>query len=202
MDLSEIEIDTLREVINIGIGKAAALLNTLVGKHVTLEVPQLFYMSGDELLKSGKMVAAPDETVSGVKLSFKGGINGSAAVIFPIKSSQNLVNITIQDVTGDYDTLKAGAMTEIGNILINGVVGSISNILKQNIRYHIPQYWECHLRELVGDMSRDIHDLTYFLVAEIMFTVQSNEIVGNFILFFELDAFEKLLRNYIAEPLV
>ena len=45
MNVSAEEIDALRELINIGVGRAAGALNDMVGAHVELRVPSVRLVS-------------------------------------------------------------------------------------------------------------------------------------------------------------
>jgi chemotaxis protein CheC len=195
-------MDALKEIVNIGIGKSAAMLNSIIRHHIDLKVPELHYLNGEGLLSSHSLIAEPEEAVSSIQLKFEGGFNGAAAILFPMESSRKLVNIVIEDLNEDFDALKEGALTEIGNILINGIIGSIGNILRKDVKYSIPLYLEDRLRNIVSLMGKEIDGETYFLIAEIRFAVESLSIQGDFILFFELLSFEKLLRTFVENPVV
>ncbi len=42
----------------------------------------------------------------------------------------------------DMDALRAGTFCEVGNIVLNGVMGSISNMLNFDFDYSVPEYLE------------------------------------------------------------
>ena len=81
------------------------------------------------------MPESGEEWLSMVSLNFSGGTDGVAMLAFPLESAAKLVSIvsivTERDLMScDIDSLKEGALTEIGNIIMNGVMGSFANILK------------------------------------------------------------------------
>ncbi|NLO20257.1 MAG: chemotaxis protein CheC, partial [Ignavibacteria bacterium] len=76
MNLSENQIDLIRETINIGVGRSAAILNKMINKHIKLQVP---YVAFAELEKIKELFSpTPDEELSSVNLNFKGSLVGAA----------------------------------------------------------------------------------------------------------------------------
>ncbi len=150
MNLSTDQIDALRELINIGVGKAASVLNDMVNCHITLQVPYIKILSPeslkDEMEELGKF------RVSAVRLGFKGPFSGSAALVFPPDSASKLVAVLTEEEskTSDLDSLRIGTLSEVGNIVINGVMGSISNVLEQSINYSLPNYIEDSIENLLA----------------------------------------------------
>lgn len=201
MAFSDIELDALKEIVNIGIGRSASMMNSIIHHHIDLTVPSLHPVSGQSLLESHTLIAGPRDTVNGVQIRFQGGIKGAAAIIFPLDSACKLVNIVVEDTGGEFDSLKEGVLTEIGNILINGIIGSISNLLSLQLTYSIPVYMENSLAELLSQLEKEIDDSQQFMVAEIRFSAANLHIEGNFLLFFELRSFEKLLGDFVAEKM-
>jgi chemotaxis protein CheC len=92
----------------------------------------------------------------------------------------------------DLDEVKIGTLTEVGNIVINGVLGSISNLLKQQMNYRLPIYFEDTIERLLSsNYSFDLN--TIFLIAKTRFEIKQLEIMGEIILIFEMSSFGELL---------
>ena len=79
-----------------------------------------------------------------VHLSFHGPFDGTTSLVFSQDSANKLVDIlTGQGADdGDFDEVKRGVLSEVGNIVVNGVMGSISNMLECRLNYSIPSYIE------------------------------------------------------------
>jgi chemotaxis protein CheC len=187
------QLDALQEIVNIGIGRAASMLNEMVDARIVLEVPTIRLLNAGELLQ--EMVKRfNSQSISAVKLGFSGSLSGTAELMFPTKSASILVAVlTGEDLDSpDLDAVKIGTLSEIGNIVINGVMGSISNILEQRMEYKIPSYCEDTIENLLlssRTMSKDI----VFILAQARFSIEKLEIIGDIILIFEMKTFDTLL---------
>ncbi|MFC1592372.1 chemotaxis protein CheX, partial [Thermodesulfobacteriota bacterium] len=139
-ELSEIEIDALTEIINIGVGKAASSLHDIIGTHIVLKVPRIELFP---LEKLPEVVSRLDQkSVSSVLQSFQGDFTGSAALIFPPESAVRLVSALTGDeiASPSLDSVRGGTLMEIGNIVINSILGTMGNILECNLNFSLPEY--------------------------------------------------------------
>lgn len=189
--LSEDLQDALKEIINIGVGKAAGTMNELLGHHIILEIPQVAIIHPEKL--GIETTADHHETVSLVTLEFSGQFSGITTLLFTPDSASKLVDLLVGEETAhdELDAIKTGTLTEVGNILLNAVMGSIGNILKSRISYSLPSYREGTVADillpLVGRESAVLEVTTRF-------TVQERQIVGEFLLMFEVGSFERFIE--------
>ena len=79
--LTEYHLDALKEIVNTGIGRAAASLNSLLVSHIELDVPSIRLFASDETDLVRNDINATD--LACVKLSFHGFFSGSACSIRP-----------------------------------------------------------------------------------------------------------------------
>ncbi|RYG30380.1 MAG: chemotaxis protein CheX, partial [Burkholderiales bacterium] len=89
MPLSEIEIDALTELLNVGVSKAATSLRDLIGTQVLLSVPHLALLSREDAART--MSEREANALVGVHQSFEGDLQGRALLIFPEAKSLELV---------------------------------------------------------------------------------------------------------------
>ena len=200
MKISADETDALRELINIGVGRAAGALNDMVGAHVQLRVPSVRLVSTDDVREL--MGSIGEQKLAAVRLDFAGGIEGAATLVFPTDSASKLVAMLTGEKVGtpDLDSLRAEALTEVGNVLLNGVMGSITNVLRQHITYQIPTYSEETPTDLVeGVLSQDEATVlwaeTHFLVGQSHFSVEQETIEGDVTLLFDVGSFEVIIKR-------
>ncbi|MBD2533162.1 chemotaxis protein CheX [Nostoc flagelliforme FACHB-838] len=191
MNVTTEELDALEELINIGVGRAASLLNEMVDSHIRLKIPVVKVLTAadayQELTKRFH-----DETLAFVKLRFTGSFYGTASLIFPTESASTLVAVlTGEDPSADLDAVKIGTLSEIGNIVINGVMGSLSNVLKRHINYTLPVYIEDTLENL---LSSAYESDSKILLAQASFTIERLEIIGDIILIFLVGTFDALIN--------
>lgn len=184
-------MDALREIINIGVGKAAGTLNELLAHHITLEVPRIVIIHSNDL---GEHISKrSEETLSLVTLPFSGQFSGLSTLLFSMDSASKLVDMLMGEEipVGDLDAIKTGTLTEIGNILLNAVVGSIGNILNSRLSYSIPTYHVGSLRNILLPILQQESEA---LEVTTRFTVQSRHITGEILLLFKVGSFDSFIE--------
>lgn len=194
MQYTEKQLDAIKELINIGIGRASGALNDLLDAHIKLQVPHVEIISSRKLVESTLHI--PSETLSTILLDFSGEFSGSASLLFPKQSAANLISALTGEETQDnpdLDSLKVGTLTEVGNIVLNGVMGSIGNILEQKLNYKLPKYKEQNIYQIL-DREADGEERAV-LLAQASFSSEKQEIRGDVLIIFELEAFSSLLAS-------
>jgi chemotaxis protein CheC len=191
MNLSEDHLDAIKEFINIGVGKAANILNELLDAHISLDVPVIEITDNQEI-KS--MMPDLNEILSTIQLEFIGQFSGNAALVFPQHSASNLVAALTGEEVGslDLDMLRSETLTEVGNILINGVMGSISNMLNNALDFIPPKYSEMKVDEILNFGNEENYKL---LLIKTRFAVLDHNIEGNILIFFKVESFDQLIES-------
>ena len=88
-DLTELELDALTELVNLGVSRAAHSLREMVGEQVLLSVPRVSLVSRTEAI--GILGEREDSRLVAVHQVFQGDITGRALLIFPETKSLELV---------------------------------------------------------------------------------------------------------------
>src|SRR5678816_2275970 len=138
VELSPIERDAFAEIANMGVARAATSLRQMLGEQVLLSVPAVHVVTREvaaELVErdnSSKLVA--------VQQSFEGPFSGTALLIFPQAQSLELVRSIVGDEHSleDVIDLEQEALAETGNIILNGCLATIANVLHRTMRMSLP----------------------------------------------------------------
>jgi chemotaxis protein CheC len=188
--------DALKEIINIGVGKAAGTLNDLLNKHIVLEVPNVNFISLEEM--DHTFGAIHTLTVSAVRLKFRGSICGLSSLVFPPESAAKLVDMLVGEVpiTDDLDAIKVGALSEVGNIILNAVMASFGDLLDTRLIFSIPVYVEGKISSVFNE---EVKCPTPVISATAKFTVEEHQIYGEIILLLEIGAFDVLSTAVIKK---
>ncbi len=192
METTEKQIEALRELINIGVGKSASILNTMLNSHIILQVPLLKVLNISELNDEVKMFSKGK--LSTVILKFEGPFSGSAELIFPCETAMTLVNSLVGEnpIGMDFDSIRSGTLCEIGNVVLNGVMGSISNIFSSYFKYSVPEYIEDVAENIFSE--KVVNFDMKVLLAKTKFIIKELNIDGDIILFFEVSALDRLIE--------
>lgn len=192
MKITEDQLDALKELINIGVGQAAGMLNEMIEFRINLQIPMIQLLSPEEL-QNALIKRLGKDKLSTVKMNFTGSFAGTAELVFPTESAATLVALLTGEEMGsaDLDSLKIGTLSEVGNIVINGVMGSISNVLNQPLHYAVPSYVEEGVDLLLPNNNPEAVDTV--LLAQARFDIEELKVQGDIVLFFDLGSFDALL---------
>jgi len=195
-EIPESSMDTLRELINIGIGRAAGMLNELTRARVILEVPVVELIRMEEL--SSHAASLNGTPSSAVRIDYNGYITGSTALVFNTAGAAALVYA----ITGEefekpeLDVMMEETLKEVGNICINGVMGSIGNILHERITYTPPRYDKGTVSSFFKKTIIDGQMLV--IIINTRFMVSEIDVDGYIMMLLGFSSFEKILSK-IAE---
>ncbi len=186
--LDPLTSDALKEVINIGVGKGAASLNQILDSHVSIEVPDLKLVKAADFIDQYK---EQETIVSSINMAFEGELAGNATLMFPKDSASKMVSAMLGDdiEIDDFQELLTSTIHEVGNILINSVMGSLGNSLSKRFDYLPPVYSESS----VDNMEQLLQERTIVLV-NTRFKIESLSIFGDLLLIFEMKSLENLKK--------
>lgn len=186
------QLDALQELLNIGIGRAAGSLNQMLEKPIRLHIPVLQLGTMEEL--SQEVQKMQDVTLSCVQLPFQGTFSGSSCLLFPTENAKALVVALTgeSEDPGTVDSLREAALTEIGNIVLNGIMGSLANILNHRIIYSVPSYQETSIQGLLQPTPSD--SSKFILWAQTQFTIEEYDLTGDMMLMLEIPDWGLLLN--------
>ncbi|MGP3699555.1 chemotaxis protein CheX [Rhodobacter sp. NSM] len=193
--LSELERDALTELVNIGVSCAAVSLRKMVGEQVFLTVPAL------ELIDRKAAAALLSQREQGdlvaVQQAFSGAFCGRALLVFPEAKSLNLVRAVVGDHVAPelFDEIEQEALAETGNIILNGCLGTIANMLRRSISMSLPEVLRADGHALFG---AETSNESVILFLYINFTIRERDIRGYIALLMDM-ASMAMLRQVIAE---
>lgn len=197
MKIYDDSVDAVRELMNIGVGRAAGLLNEMTGTHIQLKVPEIRILRYNELFHQKGLLGS--ERLSAVTLEFSGSFSGISMLVFPPESAA----ILIMALTGEkieapeLDALRIETLNEVGNIVNNAVMGSITNILDERLTYSLPAYFEGNIQQILGREISD--DFEWVILAISQFILSDLNVAGNILMIFEIGSLDELLLR-IRDP--
>lgn len=199
MNLTADRMDAMQELINIGVGRAASVLNEMIDAQIGLQVPYIKIKSVWELQRELE-IQLGDKRVAAVLQDFYGPFSGIAELVFPTDSASNLAAMLTGEELGnpDLDGVRISTLSEVGNILINCIIGSIGNLVNQTLFYELPAYLEDTVENLLN--YKDNGTYKTMLLAQTQFAIEQHHILGDIILIFEVNSFD-FLMSAIAEEL-
>lgn len=135
MQLSPEQFQQFQTILHIGAKKAGDALNAMLRSPVELSMPTIQVVPHHQLAQL-EILNEP-EPLEMVSLGFKSHWSGIAALAFTPDSALRLVDILAggRAMNAEDTAIRIAAITEVGNILLSTLLGSMANELQQNLLY-------------------------------------------------------------------
>ncbi len=195
MEIAPQDLDGIRELVNIGVGKGAGILSEMTGSKIELTIPEVSIYTPDEFGQLASQIGT--ERYSAISLDFRGAFSGMAYSIIPADSAHILIDAITGEEPSDngaerpFTSIHAETLKEIGNILINGVMGSITNVLKSQLTYSLPSYCEADIPSLIQKVGQEHREA--ILLAETHMFIRNLNIEGKILMIMGSASFEILV---------
>lgn len=134
------EYNYLKEIFAIGIGRAAAALGQLVGKHIDIAIPQILIRNLEYIENYLHRQKTP---IVSIKQSLA-NISGKVLVVFAPQNHQWLVKSVMRHMrnTEHYTKdMERDALTEIGSIVGNACTSALGDFLGKRVQVATPELY-------------------------------------------------------------
>ena len=193
---SPVYMDVLSEIGNIGIGNAATSLSKLVNGRIDMTVPRACFLPYEDIIA---LVGGPEELVVCIILRLEGDVPGTIIYIFHQESMFSLVDMLMSlepGTTKELDAMGESVVMEIGNILTGSFISAISTMSQLHMVTTVPLF----ANDMLGAvLMTSLIDTGYIedqvLLIETKLSQMNKEIKGNFFLFTDPEALEKLFAS-------
>jgi chemotaxis protein CheC len=157
---TEIELDALRELANIGAGTAATSLSELLGRAIDVAVPNACALPLPDAIDA----TGPAElVVTGVAIELSGDLDGAAVMLFPQADAETLCGLLGLEADSE---LAASALGEVVNILCASYLGALGSMTGMQFELGPPQCVDDMLGAIMGSiltMSAEAGDVALML---------------------------------------
>jgi chemotaxis protein CheC len=194
--LEELERDALTELVNIGVSRAAASLRKMVNKQVLLSVPAVEVVTRKSA--AALIGQRESEELIAVQQDFEGPFSGRALLIFPQSNGHRLARAILGDEMGEKEVMEmeAEALAETGNVILNGCLGSIANMLQKSLKMSLPNVRRGSSESLFEVRAGATKD-SFVLFLYINFSVRDRDIRGYIAMILDLPSLD-ILKQLIA----
>ena len=173
-----------QQLISLGIDEAAERLKELTDSSIQVKIPALTTAEAvDCPLQLKEQFGS--QLISVTELPFSGELEGVAQLLF---SQKNALELTAM-LTGEepnspeFEELKEEALTEVGNIVLNSVIGEVSNQLNQNLAFSVPIYREVKIVDLLTTYALETQ--ATIVLGNASFAIEQLAITGEIVLLFK-----------------
>jgi chemotaxis protein CheC len=192
--LDDTQLDAIREVGNIGAGHAATALSQLIEKKIFIKVPQVLFLSLEEIIT---LVGGPQALIAGVTMHVLGDVSAKIVMVLPRTSAVQLATMLTKQQADERQILTAlehSAIKEVGNILAGAYLNALTEFLGLMLLQSVPQLVFDLAEAVVTEIAKGMPEDVKVLCIETTFTEPNRIINGHFFLIPEKNSLEQILK--------
>jgi len=191
--LTPLQTDALLEIFNIGVGNAANSMSQLIDEEIKLSVPKMQIVLNDHRDTINAFIQSP--RVCAVSQTFTGPLNARAFLVFPEGRTREIVRRMLGELVSadDLNSMEEEALSEIGNIILNACISSMSELLESDFRSSLPSFHHGSASDVLslGDAERN----QFMLLLHIDFSMPKEKIDGYLIFMLSSQSFGELIKK-------
>jgi chemotaxis protein CheC len=194
-ELTDLEIDALKEMTSIGTAHAATALSELLNKEVNVIVPQLKIL---EVAKIPGALGGGEQAIVGLYFKISGHISGSILLFLDEPAAKELINIMLTSVETENipgnEALRKSAIMELGNILSNSYLNALAEFIDITILLSVPHFAVDTLGSVMDFLLIEmVKAADCGLLMQTVIKVQGSQVTANFLLFPDSASFDTIL---------
>lgn len=135
MAYTNIQLDALKEIMNIGGGQAATTISQMVGSVIKMRVPEVDILSYDELYCQ---VMSDNQEVYAVLSSISGPLNGAMLFVLTEPAAKKLAGLMMGTEQVLEEKMIVSAVSELTNIVSSSFLITIGGLLGQVLLPEVP----------------------------------------------------------------
>ena len=183
-NLSNLQIDALSEIGNVGAGNAATSLSIMINRRVEMSVPRVSIIPITEIWK---VVGSEEEVVCGIFLRALGTAPGSILFMLPLPTAYQMVDLLMGVPSGtnqELGDIGHSALKELGNILTGTYLNALSMFTGLEFVPSVPALAIDMSASILGSLVLPMAEVgDYTLVIETVFSENHKALVGHFMMF-------------------
>ena len=197
-NIGEQNIDTFRELGNIGAGNAATALATILNMQISMSVPEVAVVPFDHIIN---ILNGPENLVAGVLVNMSGDLNGYILMILEMKDAYGMTSLALQRERKPgqemvLDELEQSTLTEIANILVGSYLSAIGAMTGLSTMPSVPQLAVDMVGAIISIVLIEygkIGDSVLFLKTK--FSDVHKSMNGHFFLIPDFDSYKVLMKS-------
>ena len=183
MNISELDLDALTELFNIGLHRAASSLSDLAGQRIIVDLPQLWVTPIEEM--HGRLESVMVGELATVHQIFKGRMTGDAVLVLEYESATRLADLLTQGgvaLDGRLDQSAREVLAEVGNVILSSCLSVFGDMLKVAVSFSVPRLHVESLEGLLRSLVIEPGDVRIALLAATRFRLTEQEVAGYLII--------------------
>jgi len=182
-ELSNLQVDALKEIGNIGAGNAATALAQMINSKIDMNVPKVSILEFD---KVPELLGGADSYVVGIYLTVTGSAPARILFILPVAQACRLVDMMMGQPPGhtvpqQMNEIEYSAMMELGNIISATYLNALAMFTQLTLVPSVPALGMDMAGALLNAILAQFGEVAdHVLVLETQFKKGDEDVVGHF----------------------
>ena len=179
MNLDDFELDSLSELFNVGLHRAAASLSEITGQRINVDMPKLIVCPIAEIEKPlADLVGGEIATVHQI---FGGAVVGDAVLLIEHDKAALLAKLMTSGEAaggGRLDQSAREVLAEIGNIVLGACLSGFGDMLELPVSFSVPRIHIESLKSILGSLRSDTTEPQYAVIVATQFRLSELAVDG------------------------
>jgi chemotaxis protein CheC len=183
LTLTDIQVDALKEVGNVGAGHAATALSQLLKRKIMISVPQVKILKLQEV---ENLLGDSKTLVAGIIMNFLGDVTGKILLLLTRESALSLADMLLQNPAGTTKVLSEvgnSAIKETGNILAGAYMNALNEFLGLLLLPSVPSLVFDISGAILNSLSEGFEGMSnHILSVETQFSEENDKVIKGYLL--------------------
>lgn len=200
-DVGSDQMDTFKELGNIGAGNAATALAGILNMRITMTVPEVNIVPFNDIIN---ILNGPENLVVGVLVNMDGDLTGYVLLILELQDAYEMASLALMDnrpipatiSPADFSDLDRNTLGEIANILVGSYLSAISAMTQLRVAPSVPQTAVDMVGAIISIVLIEygnIGDSVLFLKTQ--FSDVDKKMAGHFFLIPDFESYQVLMHS-------
>ena len=179
MNLDEFELDSLSELFNVGLHRAAASLSEITGQRIVVDMPKLLVCPIAEIEKPlADLIGGEIATIHQI---FGGAVVGDAVLLMEYEKAALLAKLMTSGEAaggGRLDQSAREVLAEIGNIVLGACLSGFGDMLELPVSFSVPRIHIESLKSILGSLRTDATEPQFAVIVATQFRLSELAVDG------------------------
>lgn len=192
MTYTDLQLDGLKEIINIGGGHAATSISMMVNRKIDMRVPEVEILSYEKLYQQ---LLAENEEVYAVVSQILGDVRGVFLFVLTNPAADKMTEFMVGTTEFD-EEVKASAVNELTNIVSNSFLGAIGKFLGNQLISSLPIIQYDYFGAIISSVYMALNQFDdHIMVIRNEFTYDQDRLEASLFFIPETGGIEKILTT-------
>jgi chemotaxis protein CheC len=179
MIMDDFELDSMSELFNVGLHRAAASLSEITGQRILVDMPRLVICPIAEIER--RLADLVGGEIATVHQMFGGAVAGDAVLLIEHDKAAMLANLMTSGEAaagGRLDQSAREVLAEIGNVVLGACLSGFGDMLQMPVSFSVPRIHIESLKSILGSLRVETNEAQFAVIVATQFRLSELAVDG------------------------